>query len=222
MRNARTGYEAMTKELSKATYPRRVSVQRDRGIRAGSKAHAAGLRAAATAVAERAPKTKTIAGRVTDEQGEKLALIGKVAPEVKGTSAALARAIEIAFEAAVAAEEIAPVELHAATSAVTGPDAGEAKEGLQSPSPEAAQIIADALDRWTASYNELAKQVRAVGHQNNQLVKLGHQAVTHGRDAVIPMEAVAHVGQVVERTLDQLLQHAVHDAQLEQVIRKCL
>lgn len=199
----------MTKELSKVSYPRRVSAQRDRGVRAGSKARAAGLRAAAEEVRQK--KTVQVGGRVTGEQAEKLEMLRTAEPELPNRSAAIARAIEVAFAVTVDADVAATV-----------PDAGEAKEGSGYLSPEAAQIIADALDRWTTSYNELAKQVRAVGHQNNQLVKLGHQAVTHGRDAVIPMEAVAHVGQVVERTLDQLLQHAVHDAQIEQVIRKCL
>src|SRR5690606_21781457 len=127
-----------------------------------------------------------------------------------------------------------------------GRDAGEAEErpsgpsdaplssvtvGDTTPSPVGGAVartvvdavaVADALSQRTRSYSELVKQVRAIGHQHNQLVKLAHPGVTSGRGAVVPEGAVLALDAKLQLVLDQLVALAAQDAETDRVVRQCL
>lgn len=97
-------------------------------------------------------------------------------------------------------------------------DAAEGKEILP---PEDVAVIMEALEARTRAYSELAKQVRAIGTQNNELVKLGHQAVKYGKDGVIPVEAVQNFDRRITDVLEHLAMLAGDDAYVETVVRAC-
>lgn len=97
-------------------------------------------------------------------------------------------------------------------------DAAEGKEAIP---PEDVAAVMEALEARTRAYSELAKQVRAIGTQNNQLVKLGHQAVKYGKDGVIPVEAVQNFDRRITDVLEHLSMLAGDDAYVEVVVRAC-
>ena len=97
----------------------------------------------------------------------------------------------------------------------------DAAGGKETIPPEDVAAVMEALQARTRAYSELAKQVRAIGTQNNQLVKLGHQVVRYGKDGVIPVEAVQHFDRRIADTLDHLSMLAGDDAYVEAVVRAC-
>lgn len=97
----------------------------------------------------------------------------------------------------------------------------DAAEGKETIPPEDVAAVMEALEERTRAYRELAKQVRAIGTQNNQLVKLGHQAVKYGKDGVIPVEAVQSLDRRITDALDHLSMLAGDDAYVEAVVRAC-
>lgn len=106
------------------------------------------------------------------------------------------------------------------TAAITLADTAAGKETPSLAPADLDRIIA-AVDARTRAYNDLAKQVRSVGHLANTLAKLGHQAVTYGRHTTIPVQAVEGVSRGVQQALALLTVLAHQDVEEESVIRTC-
>ncbi|WP_154402700.1 hypothetical protein [Nocardioides speluncae] len=151
----------------------------------------------------RAAKSAVVAARLTPEQADRLDEVRAEEPALPTRSAAVRRLIDRLGEA------------DGSTGGSTGDDSG------RQISPDDVAAVLAALDARTRAYNEMAKQLRAIGTQNNELVKLGHQQVRFGRLGVIPVEAVQHVERRVASGLDHLVELAEQDAHVEAVVRAC-
>ena len=88
----------------------------------------------------------------------------------------------------------------------------DAAEGKETIPPEDVAAVMEALEARTRAHSELSRQIRAIGTQNNQLVKLGHQAVKYGKDGVIPVEAVQNFDRRITDVLEHLSMLAGDDA----------
>ena len=77
------------------------------------------------------------------------------------------------------------------------------------------------MEDRTRAYNELTKQVHAIGVSCNQLVKLGHQ-INLGAAGTIPTEAVEGIGRQLSAVKDRTSVLAHQDAYVESVVTSCL
>lgn len=155
-----------------------------------------------------APKAKTkdvsIAARITEAQAQRLDEVQFAEPAVASRSAAVGRLIDMLTE-----------------DSFNEYDAAEGKEYVLDAA--AAAVIGERLSERTKAYNEVAKQIRAIGNNLNQLVRLGHQIEIYGKDGGIAIEAVdAMVRQHEDIVANELHRLAVQDAHVEEMVRACL
>lgn len=148
-------------------------------------------------------KDVSIAARITARQAQQLDEVQAAVPPLKSRSAAIGRLIDLSirddFRAADAAEG---KEVHLDAASV--------------------ELLRESLRLRTNSYNELAKQIRAVGHNLNQLVKLGQQAKIYGKSGAVVLDAVENIARqhrdVIANELHRL---AMQDAHVEAVVQAC-
>lgn len=151
-----------------------------------------------------APKSVSIAARITVEQAMRLDAVQSMEPALSSRSAAVGRLIDLLTD-----DDLAPA------------DAAEGKEASHSLHPDDVAAVLAALDERTRAYSELSKQIRAVGHFLNTLTKLGHQIAKYGKAAAIPVAAIELVQRRLEPALDRMAALAQQDAHVEAVVRSC-
>lgn len=155
-----------------------------------------------------APKAKTkdvsIAARITEAQAQRLDEVQGAEPALASRSAAVGRLIDMLTD-----------------DSFNEYDAAEGKEYFLDAA--AAAVIGERLSERTKAYNAVAKQIRAIGNNLNQLVRLGHQIEIYGKDGHIAIEAVdAMVRQLEDIVANELHRLAVQDAHVEEMVRACL
>lgn len=151
-----------------------------------------------------APKSVSIAARITLEQAMRLDEVQSMEPALRSRSAAVGRLIDLLTD-----DDLAPA------------DAAEGKEGSHSLHPDDVAAVLAALDERTRAYSELSKQVRAVGHLLNTLTKLGHQIAKYGKAGAIPTAAVELAQRRLEPAFEHMAALARQDAHVEAVVRAC-
>lgn len=100
-------------------------------------------------------------------------------------------------------------------------DAAEGKEGHSYLHPDDVAAVLAALSARTRAYSELAKQVRALGTNLNQLTKLGHKIAKYANAGMIPTAAVDRLHRTVDALFDRVEALAEHDLHVEEVVRAC-
>lgn len=154
-----------------------------------------------------APKSKTkdvsIAARITAEQAQRLDEVRRAEPVLPSVSAAIGRVIDMITE-----------------DDLDGFDAAEGKENVIDAGSVA--MVLEAMATRTRAYNDVAKQVRAVGNNLNQLVRLAHQVAIFDKGGEIATEAIEDLvrrhDDIVANELHRL---AAQDAHVEAVVRAC-
>lgn len=146
------------------------------------------------------PKTVSVLTRLSGEQADALDQMLLTDPSLPSRPAVIRHLIEAATDAPSVAAETGTLSLS---------------------SEDVDRLIA-AIDARTRAYNQVAKQVRALGHLTNTLTKLAHQGVTYGRDVVVPTQAVELVARRLQHTRTALTRIAEQDAASEAVMQRCL
>lgn len=159
-----------------------------------------------------APKSKTkdvsVAARITVDQAQRLDEVQLVEPVLSSRSAAIGRLIDMMTDEDLEAFDAAAGKENDSSNVFRDIDAGK---------------ILAALNDRTCAYNELAKQVRPVGNNLNQLVRLGHQVALYGKDGEIAVESIHAIARQHEDILvNGLHRLAAQDAHIEKVLRACL
>lgn len=139
--------------------------------------------------------------RLTSKQVQRLAVVQSMEPALPSRPDAVRRLIEALDD-----------------DDLDRTDAAEGKEALSG--DDVAAIVA-ALEDRTRAYNELSKQVHAIGVNCNQLVKLSQQ-INLGASGTIPTEAVESIGRQLEKIKDRASVLAHQDAYVESVVTACL
>lgn len=148
-------------------------------------------------------KDVSIAARITVVQAQRLDEVQSAEPALLNRSAAVGRLIDMLTAADFDAL-----------------DAAEGKEVVFS--ADVVATVLEALAERTRSYNEVSKQIRAVGNNLNQLVRLGNQVALYGKEGKIAIEAVHAIARQHEDVLaNELHQLAAQDAHVETVVRAC-
>lgn len=149
-------------------------------------------------------KVVSIAARITVAQAQRLDEVQSMEPVLSNRSATIGRLIDMLQD----------------DDLDSFPDAAEGKEVVFS--ADVVTAVLEALDARTRAYNNVAKQVRAIGNNLNQLVRLGHQMAAYGKDGVIPLEALEGLTRQHEDIVaNELHQLAAQDAHVETVVRAC-
>ncbi|WP_193072443.1 hypothetical protein [Brevibacterium sp. FME37] len=139
--------------------------------------------------------------RLTSKQAQRLAAVQAMEPALPSRPDAVRRLIE-----ALDDDDL---------------DRADAAEGKEALSGNDVDTIVAAMEDRTRAYNELTKQVHAIGVSCNQLVKLGHQ-INLGAAGTIPTEAVEGIGRQLSAVKDRTSVLAHQDAYVESVVTSCL
>lgn len=139
--------------------------------------------------------------RVTTKQAQRLAEVQAMEPALPSRADAVRRLIDSLED-----------------DDLVRADAAEGKEALAG--DDVAEIVA-ALQERTRAYNELIKQVHAIGVNVNQLARLGHQ-MNLGAPGTIPTAAIEGTGRALEDVKDRASVLAHQDAYVESVVAACL
>lgn len=149
-------------------------------------------------------KDVSIAARITVSQAQRLDEVQALEPALSNRSATIGRLIDMVTD-----EDLEV--LH---------DAAEGKELVLS--ADVVATILEALADRTRAYNTVAKQVRAIGNNLNQLVRLGNQMSIYGKQGEITLEAIEGLSRQHEDIVaNELHQLAAQDAHVETVVRAC-
>lgn len=142
--------------------------------------------------------------RLTPQQAKRLDKVKTAKPAVASRAAAVRRLIDLLTDADL--EEVA----------VRATQEGVGAAPTDKELSVATRLLA-AVEARTVAYNELAKQVRAVGVQNNQLVKLARHMTTFGREGHIPADQVMAFDLTIQT---QVLPRMVELSRVDQMMTR--
>lgn len=150
-------------------------------------------------------ETKSVAvmSRMTPAQAARLDEVKAMKPALGSRSEAVRRLVDMHMNDGVGTD-----------------DAAEGKEVVLGAA--AAADLVRALDARTREYNELARQVSAVGNLLNQIARVGNQMVKYDRKGYIAPDAITDPLSNLEAIRDRLAVLAHQDTYVDEVIKRCL